>query len=123
MKFLFDDIRFQLKEIRSSYDPDNNENYLMDCYKREENLHGTYYPAIDDWSPNFPGNFVLVSMRMLYFHKSQLTPEVWRVSVWGADDIGMDIDVPTREEAHRILKSIPVIIDQRDLFALGFNWF
>ncbi len=115
--YLFDQIQSQLEELRLII----KDNEYLDHFRREEGLTGTYYPATDDWYPNFPNELVKVSMHELPFPSNE--KEIWRVSVFGADDCGMNKDFSTREDAYICLKSLPVIISMQDLLERGFDWF
>jgi len=50
---------------------------------------------------------------------------VYRVSVWGNDDFGMDRDFTTHLEAKKMFNQLDRMsyINQKDLFDLGFERF
>lgn len=54
------------------------------------------------------GGYVLVSVTRLFGPDEALDKksELWRVSIWGADDTGYEQDVPTMAEAVKIYDSI-----------------
>lgn len=87
----------------------------------------------DDWYPCYflkgeenrhPQGFVEVS-----FHGDINPPSygyaTYRVSVWGADDLGMDFDTGVEEIAidlyHQVIDT--PIISREDLMTIGFNYF
>lgn len=80
---------------------------------KKKRLRKEMRPTTDDWYPNFPGNMVEVNVQ-------ELSNKLWRVSVWGNDDYGMEIDVQTRMQALDIYQSLPIIITQQDLYERGF---
>lgn len=47
-------------------------------------------PTSDDWSPNFPDGTVRISFLELH-------DGMWRVCVWGNDDLGMERDYASTE--------------------------
>jgi len=88
----------------------------------------------EDWAPSFPeakhlspeewrakyprtprdrGGFLLARF-------SQLSNGQWRVSVWGADDMGMERDQPSRMEALELFKRLPNPVTRDALEKLGF---
>ena len=89
--------------------------YGADTYRTRLSIRGaSFRPAMESWSPNFPGELVCINM-------VPLPDGRWRVCVWGEDDIGMECDVPSRDEAWRIYKSLPVVIWIDDLVSRGFR--
>lgn len=83
----------------------------------------------DDWYPSFSkpewtgpqdpaqrgkGGFVLVRF-------SHLSDGLYRVSVWGADDTGMELDLKSRMEALALYKILPNPVTKLELCALGFH--
>jgi hypothetical protein len=67
----------------------------------------------DDWYPCFPDKTVRVRV-------TRLSTGSWRVSVWGADDDGMEIDVSLQARALDIFETLPRVITKKDLTARGF---
>lgn len=53
----------------------------------------------DDWYPNYPDNQVLLSL-------SKLNTGNYRVSVWGQDDVGYDIDIKEITEACKLYQKL-----------------
>lgn len=51
----------------------------------------TYVPTLDDWHPNFPRNTVRVRLTERP-HPAGHGP-TFRISVWGADDEGMEKEI------------------------------
>lgn len=92
---------------------------------------GAYFPTNEDWAPSFaaPGVSVEQEARggggLLCVNFFPLAPSAhprkWRVSVWGADDTGMERDVETEEQAWALWRRIPVPVTRGALVALGFR--
>jgi hypothetical protein len=60
-------------------------------YEREELMR----PTTDDWCPNYPNDEVKVRCTLNMEHQGK----IWhRVSVWGADDLGMERDFHGTDE-------------------------
>ena len=59
----------------------------------------------DDWFPTFEGNHVRVSLTF-DMRRESLTPDAWRVQIWGADDMGMEIEVANYEEASALYEKL-----------------
>lgn len=78
-----------------------------------------YVPTDEDWAPSFPGNYVRV------FCGSLIADPVfnYRVGIWGEDDLGMDRDFETLEEALSIFNRISYVHSFEYLRKLGFNRF
>lgn len=85
----------------------------------------------EDWYPTIEGNSVYpnpdycnplpdpaVKVRV-----SQLTTKQWRVSVWGGDDYGLEIDLPEGHEleAQHLFDNIKDYVTQDQLFQWGFT--
>jgi len=73
-----------------------------------------FRPTPDDWAPTFADGTVAVSNVM------PLSNGKFRIAVWGGDDLGMELDLDTAQEARRQLASLPSIITLDDLQARGF---
>lgn len=54
-----------------------------------------YWPTTDDWYPCFPRNTVLVRV-------TSLRDGMVRCSVWGADDFGLERDLPEQDLAKQV---------------------
>jgi len=67
----------------------------------------------DQWYPNYPGDTVKVRV-------TRLSDGKWRVSVWGADDDGMECDLRLQDEALALFEALPKVITKADLTARGF---
>ena len=70
-----------------------------------------FVPCEVDLYPCFDGGYARVSVCQLY-----TMYEDWRISIWGADDCGFELDVPTMEEALEIYNSIVWIQGQPERF-------
>lgn len=69
--------------------PKKNKNSL----NKIELLAHKYIHTKEDWYPNYPEDMVLVKMY-------QYLPEnTYRVCVWGADDLGMEQDYTSKDDA------------------------
>lgn len=103
----------------------------------------------DDWHPNYNGNQVILKFHScinvydykLFKFKSRKCRKVkklstkgqlefdqltWRVSIWGADDLGIDRDFNDQMEAKNFyneIKKIKVISRDEMLNNYGFNYF
>lgn len=78
----------------------------------------TWKETTDDWYPNFEGNIVAVSLLKL----NDIPPNnCWRVSIWGADDDGMEKDFLTRIEALDEFNLLPEVITKDYLIDRGFS--
>lgn len=77
--------------------------------------------TLDDWYPNYHGNLVRVT-----FHGNIASPEedtpYYRVSVWGADDCGMEYDTESERVAHTIFMEVIGLktVNWEELSELGF---
>jgi len=60
-----------------------------------------FIKATDDWCPNFPNDEVELSICKLTFPET-----LYRVSVWGADDCGMNVDIKDINEALALYNKI-----------------
>jgi len=78
-------------------------------------FYEAYVQTTDDWYPNWEGNTVCVSVVLL-------NPPGIRISIWGADDDGMERDSTTITvaEAIEFVKSMPVPITKEWLESVGF---
>lgn len=72
----------------------------------------------DNWYPNYPDNQVLLSL-------SKLNTGNYRVSVWGQDDVGWDIDIKEISNACNLYHKIKnrKTISYEYLKTQGFNPF
>lgn len=50
-------------------------------------------------------------------------PRLWRVSVWGGDDFGMDIDFESKNEAKALYHGLPKEVHRSLLEGLGLKMF
>ncbi len=87
----------------------------------DDDWHGSYvYP---DWYKGVQNQgFVKVS-----FHGNIAVPgndPMWRVSAWGNDDLGMDIDFKTEAEATEMFLTVISLnkVNKQQLRDLGFNF-
>jgi hypothetical protein len=55
-----------------------------------------FVPTSDDWYPNFKGNLVRVR---LHLSCGEQAKPFLRVSVWGNDDTGMELDFDAKDSA------------------------
>lgn len=96
------------------------------------NRTSAFKKTSDDWYPCYVianDNRHKDGLVEVSFHGNINPPSygyaTYRVSVWGADDMGMDFDTGIESEAlelyHKVL-DIP-IVSKIDLIALGFNYF
>ena len=72
----------------------------------------------ESWSPNYPGDKVLVSFTEADCPSG--APTKWHVSVWGADDTGVEFWTGNRAEALWRYESIGDGVTQDALTAVGF---
>ena len=70
----------------------------------------------DDWYPSIEGKYVEVTV-----HKDAKAS--WRVTVFGSDDIGLELKNLTTTEAFLIFRKIRDGITQTYLKSLGFTQF
>jgi len=70
-----------------------------------------FVPSEADFYPCFEGGYVRVSVSQL-----NTLQEDWRISIWGADDCGFELDVPTMDEALSIFNSITWVYGQPERF-------
>jgi len=86
----------------------------------------------DDWYPTFPHPRVpkenercgKMKPRQLGFVRvffSQLSDGQYRVSLWGGDDHGLELDQPSRMEALELYRRLPNPVTHEALYSLGFN--
>lgn len=86
-----------------------------------------FKPTKDCWYPNFPDNQVRVTLHMfipLFNKKGKFHNHMHRVSVWGADDCGMEKDFKQSElgqakDLYNLLIQQPSI-ERKYLESLGF---
>ena len=74
----------------------------------------------DNWYPNYPDNQVEVS---LHFDEGENGGNTWRVSVWGEDDMGMELGgMVSYVESLELFKKLDRIqpLKQKQLVQLGF---
>ncbi len=76
-------------------------------------LKDEYRFTTDEWYPNYTNNQVRLRV-------GSLSNGSWRVSVWGADDFGMEFDLKTRHQALMIYQELPSIITIKHLEQIGF---
>lgn len=75
----------------------------------------SFLPTSDDWYPSWPGDLVKVK---LYEYQDG----TGRISVWGADDTGMERLFDRAADARRCYVRLPSVIDRDGLTLLGFVW-
>lgn len=87
-----------------------------------------FKPTSDDWYPCYKiandqrhqGGFVEVALRTI-------DPEgkIYRVSIWGADDLGMDQDTSDPMEAQEWYNRVvnASIVSKKELLIWGFTYF
>lgn len=80
-----------------------------------------YKETTDDWCPNFHGNLVEVTFHGNITRPKQDIP-VYRVSVWGNDDLGMEFDTEDEKTALTIFMQVIGLkyVTFVDLKQLGF---
>ena len=75
-----------------------------------------YKHTDDDWSGSYPH---LVQVRLC-----RTTDGMWRVCVWGNDDIGMEIDYAHNQESHALTMFMQVVglerVNMKTLSDMGF---
>lgn len=80
----------------------------------------------DDWSPNFDNNQVKLSYHgVINPYVNDPTKFVYRVSVWGNDDLGIDKDFDNHLDAKRLFNVIDSMkyVNKADLLNLGMEYF
>jgi len=90
-----------------------------------------FLPTIDDWSPNHPRDTVKCSIFCIPGNvlKRGAKPirargkPVYRVCVWGADDLGMDLDFTSQSAAENMYNKLPNPITKKWLKEQGFEYF
>lgn len=82
----------------------------------DKTRHERFLPTLDDWYPNFERHLIRVSFSQLY------PCMLWRVSVWGNDDCGMERDFESRTLAEHTFVSMinRPYINKDDLLINGF---
>jgi hypothetical protein len=101
---------------------DRKKGYLMDRIE-------VFIKTDEDWYGNFKiegdkryekDRFVRLSMSKLMGE-----PQMWRVAVWGNDDLGMDLDFQRKSEAKEMFSILALkgVINRKLLTRLGFNRF
>ena len=68
----------------------------------------------DEWYPNYPGDLVQVS-----FHEDE--PGVYRIAVWGEDDMGMGRTFTDKGDARAMYRKLEGPLSQDYLRTLGFK--
>lgn len=83
-----------------------------------------YKKTDDDWSSNFDGNLVELEFHGNINHSGSGLP-IYRISVWGDDDIGMDRDFDNKADAIKFFEKVEAlpVLNHKELLSLGFNWF
>ena len=75
-----------------------------------------YKPTDDDWS-NYYSDLVQVRL-------CKTTDDMWRVCVWGDDDIGMEIDYQHNQESYALTMFMQVVglerVNMETLSKMGF---
>lgn len=86
-----------------------------------------YKPTDDDWWGNFDNNTVELSFRgnINRKHRTPNVGAIYRISVWGNDDFGMDRDFSSIKKALAFFKKVEQlpVLNQKQLLSMGFNWF
>lgn len=79
----------------------------------------------DDWYPNYPNNQVRLTYHSCINSYKPESEWVYRVSVWGNDDFGIDRDFKDPMEAKRMFNKLDAMkfINHQDLYDLGFTRF
>jgi len=86
--------------------------------------YSVFMPTDDDWYPSYiaSGDLKLVSVSLYTIPPSSIDSADYRVCVWGFDDMGMELDLETAEEARDLflvlISKDKVNID--NLVKLGF---
>lgn len=67
------------------------------------NIHTEFFlPTQDDWYPNHARNTVRIRVHEIFMNSSKTKKSFWwgRISIWGADDTGMekDFDLSNNEQ-------------------------
>ena len=86
---------------------------------RQPREHEKYVTTTDWWCGNFIGDKVYVAIGELTPWKPDQKVQ-WRTMVWGTDDMGLEKDVDTFEEAKRLYDMIEDGVDFEYLTELGF---
>ncbi len=70
----------------------------------------------DDWYPNYPRDMVVVNL-------SDISDGQTRVSIWGADDFGMEFDFATEIDAKNMYYTVCMMetVEIEELKKLGFT--
>jgi len=79
----------------------------------------------DDWYPSYYLEDGRMVVEVTYHSKLRTfgdSPPVWRTSVWGADDCGMEIDCGTEKEAWDKFTQV-IAMDYVDRVSLKFMGF
>jgi hypothetical protein len=73
----------------------------------------------EEWYPTVSGQVRVIFQRL----ESRNARPLWRVSVWGGDDFGMELDLPETEKvrAQRVYNSIVDFTTQAQLQAMGLE--
>lgn len=80
----------------SKQDKINKRKYSLDNPLNQRNI---LFPTTDNWCPTLPNNKVRGGLFIL-------SDGQWRVCFWGNDDLGMERDFPTYDEALAIWEEI-----------------
>ena len=96
----------------------------MNNEHKYENIE-VYKKTSDDWCPNYYKELVKVGFTSLLKGPDYKMFGVWRVSVWGDDDLGMIRDFDNRDEAFNFFISVIKleILASDKLKKMGFEMF
>lgn len=80
----------------------------------------------DWWAPNYPKNQVRLSYHgVINPYLREINKFVYRVSVWGGDDMGMDRDFDNHLDAKRCFNQLDSLkyVNVQDCLEAGLNYF
>lgn len=90
--------------------------------KRIEHFKNTQ----DDWHGNYNGNQVKLTYHgVINSYIKDESKFIYRVSVWGNDDLGMDKDFDNHLDAKRLFNQIDAMkyVNKEDMLKLGLEYF
>lgn len=95
-------------------------------YKPERKT--TMMPTLDEWCPNHKlenhpsGLTEGVQVSFIELMPFRNNPKLWRVCVWGNDDLGMERDYESRTDALAMYNQVIALdtVDKHELTTFGF---
>ncbi|MFA5135312.1 MAG: hypothetical protein WC505_06040 [Patescibacteria group bacterium] len=83
-----------------------------------------FITTTDEFCPNFPGNTVRLTWARMWPRAEEPTARRYHVSVWGDDDMGMELYPADKSQAKQVYRDLialqPISIDY--LKSIGFVW-